>query len=107
MAIFKSYHYSGPIYYNGMRIAQYSNIHTRARSISEARKNLLYKISDGDVVSIPRYDIADNFISVVDDQKEFEQTKKIQKCPTCGYQLNEIGDCPVCDYNEYDLLDTI
>lgn len=100
MQTYDKYHYSGPQYYFGNKIAASSNLYTMARSFSEARKNFIYKIANGDITT--RYDIVDDFITLV--KPESPKVKR-DKCDRCGYELNDMGDCPVCDYGEYDLLD--
>ena len=97
MQTYDEYHYNGPQYYQGNKIADSSNLRTMARGFGEARRNFIYRIAKGD-----RYDIVDDFITLV---KPEPLKVKRDKCDRCGYELNDMGDCPVCDYGEYDLLD--
>lgn len=98
-----TYYYDGPIYYDGRKISEKSDIYTTAKSVNLAIRNILYKAARGDK-ELYHYDIADDRVREVPKN----ETPKIRpKCQTCGYELNDIGDCPVCDYGEDDLLESL
>ena len=100
MQEYNRYHYSGPIYYYGNKVAKNSNLYTTAKSFSGAKRNFIYKIASGDIIT--RYDIVDDYIRCVPAEKPTD----IHRCEFCGGKLNPMNECPVCDYGEYDLLDT-
>lgn len=102
---YKRYEYKGPIYYCGNKIADSSNIYTMAKTIKQARNNILYKASDGDYLN--RYDIVDHLVKEVKEEPQLKviDNREVSRCDICGYELNAVGDCPVCDYGEYDLID--
>lgn len=113
MPIFQKYHYSGPIYYNGRKQTSDSVIYTRARSLDEARNNIIYRLANGDKRYIPFYDLDDSKLKIVKRDatevhpSELKPIKLVHYCDICGYELNDQGECPVCDFGEYDLLDNI
>lgn len=100
---YKRYEYKGPIYYYGNKIASKSNLYTMAKTWKQARNNILYKAADGDITT--RYDIVDELVVESTPTIDNIETKHIDRCERCGYELNRLGECPVCDYGEYDLLD--
>lgn len=101
---YKKYQYTGPVYYFGNKMSPKSNLYTTATSIKEARRNFLYRVANGDIVT--RYDIVDDFIKeVVPIEEPVEEPKVSHKCDRCGYTLTDMGECPVCDFGEIDLLD--
>ena len=100
----KTYHYDGPIYYRGNKVADKANIYTTAKSLNVAIRNILFKATKGDKENLYQYDIVDNMVREISK----EETPKVRPvCKTCGYELNDIGDCPVCDYGEEDLLESL
>jgi hypothetical protein len=99
----KLYYYDGPVYYRGHKITDVSDIYTTAKSLNVAIRNVLYKASKGDK-ELYHYDIVDDMVKEVS-KKDIPKVNP--KCPTCGYELNDIGDCPVCDYGEDDLLESL
>ena len=102
----QTYHYEGPIYYNGHKEASKTDIYTRATSIKQARNNILYRISGGK--DIYKFDIVDNQIEeVIDDSYEEIPHDPHNKCDICGNLLNNNNECPRCDYGEYDLDESI
>lgn len=96
------YYYDGPIYYRGSRISNSSNIYTKARSFEEAARNVLYRAANGDIEDLYHFDIVDDEIKQMPDEKP-----ERPKCQQCGYEINDNGDCPVCDYGEDDLLESL
>lgn len=100
----KLYYYDGPIYYRGHKITDVSDIYTTAKSLNVAIRNVLYKATKGDREELYHYEIVDDMVKEVS-KKDIPKVNP--KCPTCGYELNDIGDCPVCDYGEYDLLESL
>ena len=100
----KLYYYDGPIYYRGHKITDVSDIYTTAKSLNVAIRNVLYKATKGDREELYHYEIVDDMVREV---PKNETPKVRPKCPTCGYELNDIGDCPVCDYGEDDLLESL
>ena len=106
---YETYHYTGPVYYAGHKIAEKSNEYTSAPSINIAIRNILYKVAKG-APDLYNYDIVDELVKpvpVMSPKERFNPLKKNGKCMVCGYQLNDAGECPVCDYGEYDLLESI
>lgn len=106
---YETYHYAGPVYYAGHKIAEKSNEYTSAPSINIAIRNILYKVAKG-APDLYNYDIVDELVKpvpVMSPKERFNPTKKNGKCMVCGYHLNDAGECPVCDYGEYDLLESI
>lgn len=102
-----TYHYTGPIYYDGMKIASKSDIYTSAPSLNVAARNVLYKAAHGDK-ELYHYDIVDEQIEVVSTEpREGQPEASNEKCYRCGYILNDMGECPVCDYGEDDLLESL
>lgn len=102
-----TYHYAGPIYYDGMKIVSKSDIYTSAPSISVAARNILYKAAHGDK-ELYHYDIVDEQIEMIfSGSREEQPTTPKEKCFRCGYTLNDMGECPVCDYGEDDLLESL
>ncbi len=100
---YNTYYYDGPVYYEGSKIADKSDIYTTAKSLNIAIRNVLVKASCG-ADDLYNYDIVDEMVK----QIPKEQTPKVNpKCKICGYELNDIGDCPVCDYGEEDLLESL
>ena len=101
---YSRYHYDGPIYYNGHKISASSNLFTMARSYAEARRNLIFKVANGDIVS--RYDLDDSLIIRVDDEKLLSyDSVEDDYCEKCGIKLTHSKECPVCDFQEYDLIE--
>jgi hypothetical protein len=98
-----TYHYEGPIYYRGHKIAETSDIYTTAKSINMAVRNTLVKAAQG-ADDLYNYDIVDNMVKLASP----DELKPVRpRCQQCGYELNDIGDCPVCDYGEDDLLESL
>lgn len=102
----QTYHYEGPIYYNGHKEASKTDIYTRATSIRQAKNNIIYRISGGK--DMYKFDIVDNQIEeVIDDNYEEIPHDPHNKCDRCGNLLNNNNECPRCDYGEYDLDESI
>ena len=101
------YRYTGPHYYNGIKMSDSNDLFTIARSYAEARKNFLYKIAKGDIIS--RYDIIDRYITQVEDDIVTQQAPDIEipTCEYCGTRLTDGGYCPVCDHGEEDLMEMV
>ena len=99
-----TYYYDGPVYYDGRKILEKSDIYTTAKSLNIAIRNTLFKAAKGDRENLYHYDIVDHLVREV---PKNETPKVRPKCQTCGYELNDIGDCPVCDYGEDDLLESL
>lgn len=97
------YHYDGPVYYRGHKIAETSDIYTTAKSINVAIRNTLVKASQG-ADDLYNYDIVDHMVKLAPPE---EVVPARPRCQQCGYELNDIGDCPVCDYGEDDLLESL
>lgn len=94
--------YTGPIYHNGIKICECSNMITYAVSFKQARNQLLYRIADGDYTT--HYDIVDRYLTMLqDDTIEVEPTRVYDYCPECGEVLNDMGQCPVCEQGEEDI----
>lgn len=95
MSKLKRYHYSGPVYFNGSKIAEFSNIFTTAKSFQAARKNFRFTVANGDYIYY--YNIIDDFIT------EVNETHIHKTCENCGTLLNDMGQCPVCVQGEEDI----
>jgi hypothetical protein len=101
---YMKYHYTGPHYFNGIKMAEYNDLYTQARSFKEARKNFLYKVANGDIIS--RYDIVDRYITLVDDDNVQVPEREIYYCEYCGTQLSDAGYCPRCvETGEEDIME--
>ena len=99
---FKKYSYTGPIYYNGIKISNSSNMFTMAVSKAKAIQNFIHKAANGDIRA--NYDIIDELVSEVtnpdDDTSDFEIDRDPPTCEYCGSLLSDNGTCPVCDEGE-------
>ena len=100
----KRYRYTGPIYHNGRRIQDNSNIFTTAVSEAQARNYFIHKLGG------PAYDIVSTYITC--DQDDKEDLPKVEpyvrgKCDKCGYQLDDMGECPICDMAKHYISDPL
>ena len=102
----RTYHYDGPIYYDGREIVSKADIGTTAPTYRVALRNILYKAAKGDK-ELYHYDIVDELVKETGVDTRLEPKTDREKCYRCGYELNDMGDCPVCDYGEDDLLESL
>ena len=102
----RTYHYDGPIYYDGREIVSKADIGTTAPTYRVALRNILYKAAKGDK-ELYHYDIVDELVQETGVDTRLEPKTDREKCYRCGYELNDMGDCPVCDYGEDDLLESL
>lgn len=94
------YHYDGPVYYRGHKIAEYSDVYTTAHSYGEAVRNILYRVAKGDK-DLYNYDIVDEMVREVED---YTLAADKQVCQMCGHRLSDGGYCPICDDGDEELL---
>lgn len=98
---YRTYHYTGPHYYNGIKMSEYNNLYTSARSFKEARNNFIYRFAAGDIPS--RYDIVDSCIEII----VKETPREYKYCNNCGNRLSDGGYCPLCDDGDESILETM
>lgn len=104
----ETYRYEGPVYRFQDSVYRKRVVEeTQAVSLPQAISRLKYKIKIKLGFSKNAYIAIDNDkVKKISTHYDYRpEDRRINYCPDCGYQLNDIGDCPVCDYGEYDLLD--